>query len=188
MLPCGDTLASLENTVGFDMTAQDNKNFDSRAFRNAMGSFATGITVVTMAKPDGNLKAMTANAFSSVSLEPPMLLVCIDKGASMHEWLDHVDAFGVNILSDAQQDVSNIFASSGTHPEPLSGVPHTIGPLGVPIIDDVILWTSCKIVHKYPAGDHTILVGQVEGLENNQTVNDPLLFHSGKYHRLGEET
>ena len=79
------------------MTAQDNKNFDSRAFRNAMGSFATGITVVTMAKPDGSLKAMTANAFSSVSLEPPMLLVCIDKGASMHEWLDHVDAFGVNI-------------------------------------------------------------------------------------------
>ena len=187
MSSCDDTLASSEHMAGLHMTTQDNENFDSQGFRNAMGSFATGVTVVTMAKSDGSLKAMTANAFSSVSLEPPMLLVCIDKGASMHEWLDHIDAFGVNILSDEQQHVSNIFASSGTHPEPLSGIPHTIGPLGVPIINDVMLWTSCKIMHKYPAGDHTILVGQVEALENNQTINSPLLFHSGKYHQLGEE-
>jgi flavin reductase (DIM6/NTAB) family NADH-FMN oxidoreductase RutF len=187
MPSCDDTLASSENMAGLHMTIQDNENFDSRAFRNAMGSFATGVTVVTMAKSDGSLKAMTANAFSSVSLEPPMLLVCIDKGASMHEWLDHVSAFGVNILSGEQQHVSNVFASSGTHPEPLSGIPHTIGPLGVPVINDVMLWASCKIIHKYPAGDHTILVGQVEGLENNQAINSPLLFHSGKYHQLGEE-
>ena len=148
MPSCDDTLASSEHMAGLLMTTQDNENFDSRAFRNAMGSFTTGVTVVTMAKPDGSLKAMTANAFSSVSLEPPMLLVCIDKGASMHEWLDHIDVFGVNILSDEQQHVSNIFASSGTHPEPLSGIPHTIGPLGVPIINGVMLWTSCKIKNK----------------------------------------
>ncbi len=168
------------------MSDQDPSAFDTRDFRDAMGAFATGVTVVTMAKPDGTLKAMTANAFSSVSLTPPMVLVCVDKNGSMHDWLDEVDAFGVNILTDTQQDVSNTFAKSGEHSEPMSGISYQIGPLGVPVIEDVILWTAAKIIHKYDAGDHTIMVGQVEALQTNNVTNGPLLFHKGKYQRIGD--
>jgi len=169
------------------MSEQDPSTFDSREFRDAMGAFATGVTVITMAKPDGALKAMTANAFSSVSLTPPMVLVCVDKNGSMHDWLDEVDAFGVNILTDVQQEISNTFAKSGENSEPMSGVAYKIGPLGVPVIENVILWTAAKIVHKYDAGDHTIMVGQVEALQTNDTTNRPLLFHKGKYQQIGDQ-
>jgi len=169
------------------MSEQDPSTFDTREFRDAMGAFATGVTVITMAKPDGTLKAMTANAFSSVSLTPPMVLVCVDKNGSMHDWLGEVDAFGVNILTDTQQEISNTFAKSGENSEPMSGVEYKIGPLGVPVIENVILWTAARIVHKYDAGDHTIMVGQVEALRTNNTTNGPLLFHKGKYQQIGDQ-
>ncbi|GMU41526.1 MAG: monooxygenase [Chloroflexota bacterium] len=157
---------------------------EARTFRDTMGRFATGVTVVTVAHGD-RLRGMTANSFTSLSLDPPLLLVCVDHHASMHELFQEADAFAVNILAADQQALSAFFASRGEKEGPMGGQPFRLGPAGSPILDGVMAWMDCRIEHRYDGGDHTIVVGRIQDMQVERPEASPLLFFSGKYHALG---
>lgn len=150
-----------------------------------MGRFATGVTVVTIAS-EGQLRGMTANAFSSVSLDPAMLLVCIDQHASMYPIFEEASAFAVNILASDQAAVSQSFAAKGEKAEVMGGHPYRLAPLGSPILDGVVAWAECRVEHRYAGGDHLIVVGRANGLEIERPDADPLLFFAGQYRSLGD--
>ncbi|MCK9496265.1 MAG: flavin reductase family protein [Dehalococcoidia bacterium] len=158
---------------------------DPRRFRDVMGRFATGVTVVTLAA-EGQLRGMTANAFSSVSLEPPLLLVCVDQNASIYPMFHSAEAFAVNILASDQAHVSQLFATKGEKSEVMGGHAHSLAPLGSPVLDGVIAWAECRIEHRYEGGDHLIVVGRIHDLEVAQPEGAPLLFFSGQYRALGD--
>jgi flavin reductase (DIM6/NTAB) family NADH-FMN oxidoreductase RutF len=164
----------------------EGKSGDSRSFRDIMGIFATGITVVTLESEE--LYGMTANAFSSLSLDPPLILVCVAKTASMHAALSDTSSFAVNILGENQDDISTLFAKHGRREEPLGGTPYHTGILGTPILDDCIAFVECKLRDQFPGGDHTIVVGEVVDFNLNDSSVDPLLFFKGRYRKLSEET
>lgn len=159
-------------------------SIDSREFRSTMGLFATGVTVVT-ARVGQQVRGMTANSFTSVSLHPPLLLICVDRSASMHPLLEVADAFVVNILAADQRPVSDAFARRGDHDDAMGGMPYRAGALGAPILDGVLAWAECRVEARHAAGDHTIIVGRVEGLSVERPGVDPLLFFSGGYRALG---
>ncbi len=158
---------------------------DPRQFRNVMGRFATGVTVVTLAHED-QLRGMTANAFSSVSLDPALLLVCIDEHASIYPMFERSSAFAVNILASDQAKVSQAFAAKGVRDEVMHGLPYHRAPLGSPVLDGALAWAECRIEHRYAGGDHMIVVGHVQALEVPRPEADPLLFFAGQYRSLGE--
>jgi flavin reductase (DIM6/NTAB) family NADH-FMN oxidoreductase RutF len=156
---------------------------DATTFRAVMGCFATGVTVITTAV-DGRLHGLTANAVTSVSLDPLLVLVCVDKNANAHAELERASSFGVNILSGSQQDVSRLFATSAS-PEPtrLRGVEFDLGTTGVPLIRGSMATLECTVESRIPGGDHTIFVGRaVDGRLSN--AGDPLLYFRGKYRRM----
>ncbi len=156
---------------------------DPQEYRDIIGRFATGVTVVTTAV-DGWLHGMTANAITSVSLDPLLLLVCVDKTAHTHDHLIQAGAFAVNILSEEQQDVSQIFAASSEPEEGrLQGVAYQIGGNGAPIIDGCIAHIECEASEHTDAGDHTIFIGSVLSAAVNREA-PPLLFYRGKYRKL----
>ena len=127
-------------------------SIDSREFRNTMGLFATGVTVVT-ARVGQQRRGMTANSFTSVSLHPPLLLVCVDNGASMHPMLEVAESFAVNILAADQRAASDAFARHGQNEAVMNGIPFHDGPLGSPILDDVMAWVECRVEARHAGGD-----------------------------------
>lgn len=158
---------------------------DRTRFREVMGRFATGVTVVTLAH-EGVLRGMTANAFSSVSLDPALLLVCVDEHASMHAYFQTATAFAVNILGDDQQEVSRAFATRGEKTEVMGGFPFRTGPLGSPILEGTLAWAECRVEHRYEGGDHLIVVGRIADLALERPEAEPLIFFGGKYRALGD--
>ena len=158
-------------------------SIDAQSYRRIIGQFATGVTVVTTAV-DGRLHGMTANALTSVSLNPLLLLVCVDKGTHAHDELTTAGRFGVNILAEEQEEVSNLFAAT-TEPEQgrLQGVSYHLGPNGAPIIDGCLAYVECAVTDRCPGGDHTIFIGEVLGAETLREA-PPLLFFQGRYRRL----
>jgi 3-hydroxy-9,10-secoandrosta-1,3,5(10)-triene-9,17-dione monooxygenase reductase component len=158
---------------------------DSRRFRDVMGRFATGVTVVTVAH-EGVIRGMTANAFSSVSADPAMLLICIDQHSSMYPIFQVAEAFGVNILTEEQEQVSRSFAQRGEKRQEMGGYPYRFGRLGAPILDGVLAWSECRVEHRYRGGDHIIVVGRVEDMAIERPDAAPLLFFGGQYHALGD--
>lgn len=158
---------------------------DSRQLRNVMGRFATGVTVLT-ARVGSQTRGMTANAVCSLSLHPPLILVCIDHSASMHPMFEVAEAFGVNILSVEQRAMSEFFAAHGEKPDPMGGFPYRLGPIGTPLLEGTLGWAECRIAQRYAGGDHTIVVGRVEDLGHEDGAVDPLLFFAGKYRALGD--
>lgn len=159
-------------------------SIDSREYRNTMGLFATGVTVVT-ARMGRQRRGMTANSFTSVSLHPPLLLVCVDNGSSMHPLLEAADSFAVNILANDQREVSDVFARRGEGEAVMNGVPFHDGPLGSPILEGVLAWAECRIEERYTGGDHTIVVGRVQAIAAERPSAGPLLFFSGDYRSIG---
>ena len=149
-------------------------------FRIAMSRFASGVTVVTTKSDAGQPSGITVSAFASLSLEPPLVLVCIDKRASIHDLLVEGRYFAVNVLAEEQEIISRRFASRDT--DRFSGTGYTDGVTGVPILSDVLAAIECRIVHTYPGGDHTIVVGEVE----RTAVEDgkPLAYFRGGYAQL----
>lgn len=160
-------------------------SIDPRGFRDVMGRFATGVTVVTIAS-EGRLRGMTANSFSSVSLDPALLLVCVDRNASIFPLFEAADAFAVNILTSEQIHVSAAFAAKGEKDEVMGGQPFSVGPLGSPLLDGVLAWAECRIEHRYDGGDHSIVVGRVQQMEITQAEASPLLYFAGQYRSLGD--
>ena len=158
-------------------------SIDAQSYRRIIGQFATGVTVVTTAV-DGRLHGMTANALTSISLDPLLLLVCVDKGTHAYDELTNAGRFGVNILAEEQEEVSNLFAAT-TEPEQgrLQGVSYHLGPNGAPIIDGCLAYVECAVTDRCPGGDHTIFIGEVLGAETLREA-PPLLFFQGRYRRL----
>ena len=151
--------------------------------RRACGQFATGVTVVTVRDGDG-LRGMTANSFTSVSLDPPLILVSVDRRNRTHELLDDGVPFVVNVLSQEQQCWSDRFAGRhGDVQHQFDDIPHTLSADGVPIIAEAPASFSCRVVAIHEAGDHSLFIGQVEGIEHAPDTT-PLLFFGGKYRVL----
>jgi 3-hydroxy-9,10-secoandrosta-1,3,5(10)-triene-9,17-dione monooxygenase reductase component len=151
-------------------------------FRHALGRFASGVTVVTTAV-DGKLGGLTVSAFSSVSLDPPYILICIDKRSSVIPLLRTSRVYGVNILSSDQSDVSNHFASR--REDKFAGVSYRIGTLGVPVLEGVLAHLECKVTQEVDGGDHFIYIGQVEHSSVDES-KEPLLYFHGKYRELAK--
>jgi flavin reductase (DIM6/NTAB) family NADH-FMN oxidoreductase RutF len=139
--------------------------FDARALRDAFGSFLTGVTVVTTHNADGAPIGFTANSFTSVSLDPPLLLVCLAKTSRNYSVLTEAKGFGVNILAEGQKDVSNTFARPVE--DRFAAVEWKKGPFGSPVFSGVAAWFDCAMHELVDAGDHVILIGRVEGFENS---------------------
>jgi flavin reductase (DIM6/NTAB) family NADH-FMN oxidoreductase RutF len=157
---------------------------DTKTFRNLIGGFATGVTVVTT-NNDGWLHGLTANAVSSLSLDPMLLLICVDKGGRSHEELTKASAFAVNILAQSQASVSNTFAKSG-EPEQgtLRGVAFREGSSGAPLIEGANVQIECESFSVLDGGDHTIFVGRVVAAEEAAGASAPLLYYKGAYASL----
>jgi flavin reductase (DIM6/NTAB) family NADH-FMN oxidoreductase RutF len=149
-------------------------------FRQALSRFASGVTVVTCKGLDGQLRGITVSAFSSLSLDPPMVLICIDKRASIHEHLAEGRFFAVNFLAQDQEHISRRFASK--EPDKFNGIQCKTGQCGAPLIEGALGFVECRIEHAYPGGDHTIFVGQVEA--SGASDGQPILYYSGNYSRL----
>lgn len=150
-------------------------------FRRVMGSFPTGITVVTAEREPGKVHGMTANSLTSVSLDPLLILICVDHNALLLGYLKAQRRFGVNILNDSQQPLAEFFTRPQQDPveEARLGIRFRWTPSGIPLLEDALAHLGCNVVAQYMSGDHTIFVGEVESLELNE--GEPLLYHRGKY-------
>ncbi len=153
---------------------------DSDLFRAVLGRFASGITVITTCDANGTPHGMTVSAFSSLSLDPPLILVCVANEATMAPVLASSDTFAVNVLSAGQEAISRRFA--GKVDDRFAGVGYHDGELGDPVLEDVLAWMQCRVVARHPAGDHVIVVGQVE--HASAADGKPLLYYRGGYATL----
>jgi flavin reductase (DIM6/NTAB) family NADH-FMN oxidoreductase RutF len=153
--------------------------FDSRHFRNVLGRFATGVTVIT-AKHGEHTHGMTANAFVSVSLDPPLVLVSVANHSRMHQILPLSGCYGVSILAEDQEALSNHFAGRTVPGVEYEFVMHEDTPLLAGCVAHFVV----RLVDAHPAGDHTLYIGRVEHFRACE--NKPLLFYSGKYCQLRE--
>jgi flavin reductase (DIM6/NTAB) family NADH-FMN oxidoreductase RutF len=150
---------------------------EKQLFRSVMGSFAAGVTVVTTKKSDGEPCGLTATAFTSVSLLPPLALVCVDKKSDSYPHFETSGVFAVNFLANGQQDISQRFAVSGG--DKFTGIAWRPGNVGAPILDGTIGQVECRIVHAYDGGDHTIYVGEIEAAAASD--GEPLVYFRGAY-------
>jgi 3-hydroxy-9,10-secoandrosta-1,3,5(10)-triene-9,17-dione monooxygenase reductase component len=156
-------------------------------FKHALGRFASGVTVVTVRTPEGEDHGMTASAFSSVALDPPLVLVCIRKGNSTAEYIDAARTFAVNVLADDQVDVSNRFAGYGPGPqERFSDLAIGRAPIsGAVWLEGAVARLDCRVHATSDGGDHTIYVGRVEATSVSAVGGNPLIYCGGAYRTLG---
>jgi flavin reductase (DIM6/NTAB) family NADH-FMN oxidoreductase RutF len=150
-------------------------------FRIALSRFVSGVTVVTVLDSDSQPAGITVSAFSSVSLDPPLVLACIDKRASVHAHLTEGSHFAINILAQDQEHLSRRFASKDQ--DRFGGAGYREGACGAPLLEGALAHIECRVVHAYPGGDHTIVVGEVESM--NVTDHKPLAYYRGGYAQLG---
>jgi flavin reductase (DIM6/NTAB) family NADH-FMN oxidoreductase RutF len=153
----------------------------SDQFRQVMGSFATGITVITTRDQEGNPYGLTVNSFTSVSLNPLLVLACLDLKLSGLQAFKDSKHFGVSMLSEHQEDMSRMFAKKDSERPPSI---YFDGKLGMPLLHNSLAIMECETVQIYEGGDHLIFLGEVKSAEVHGTGH-PLLFFRGKYHRLG---
>jgi len=153
-------------------------------FRRVAGAFTTGVTVITVEREPGLVHGMTANSFTSVSLDPLLVLVCVDHDARLLSFLKSQRRFGVSILREDQQSLSEYFAKTEQTPQEDArlDVRYTWTSSGIPLLDNTLAQLACNVVAEHPAGDHTIFIGEVESMESHD--GEPLLFHRGQYRRL----
>lgn len=150
---------------------------EPEALRTAMSRFPTAVTVVTAVGPAGPAGA-TANAVASLSLEPPMMLACLDLGSRTLVAVEHAGAFGINVLAEDQAAVARRFSTKDPHPQKWDGVEWT-ERAGVPMVAGALIWLACELRDVHEGGDHVIATGPVVDLEAGN--GEPLLFHEGEY-------
>ena len=158
-------------------------NIDSREFRNALGRFATGVCVISAVSDKGDALGLTANSFSSVSLDPPLVLWNLQNNSDVYDIFSSARHFAINVLSSAHQEHSNRYAKKGDH---LLDPGHfTIGEFGAPIVDEALVSFECELHATHEGGDHLIILGRVRHVHTRDgDEGEPLLFYSGNYHRL----
>lgn len=163
---------------------------DASTFKAALGRFASGVTVVTVHSDDGDY-GMTASAFCSLSLDPPLVLVCVNKGTATHARLKAAGGFGISILDAAQKGLSNQYAGYAELPQDhfdpagTSRAAHS----GAPLLAGALAWMDCVHHEQHDGGDHTIFVGRVEDATafGDRDSLDPLLYAAGRYRALGKQ-
>lgn len=156
---------------------------EKRALRDAFGAFPTGVTVVTTRQPDGTPRGFTANSFTSVSLDPPMILICIAKSAHSCDIFAQAHHFTVNILSDRQKEVSGLFASREA--DKFEQTNWHVGHANMPLLDGSLVGFVCRRDKVIDAGDHIVLIGKIEAFDTN--TGTPLGYCGGGYFSVGSE-
>jgi flavin reductase (DIM6/NTAB) family NADH-FMN oxidoreductase RutF len=154
--------------------------FDSDKQKRIMGQFATGVTVASTRLGDETW-GMTANAFTSLSLDPPLVALCIVRDSQSHAKFKEGGCFAINILAAEDEEISNRFAFKG--PKDFSDLPTLTGETGAPILQSAIGWVDCRTVEIVAGGDHDIFIGEIVAGEVGQ--GDPLMYFQGKYRSLG---
>lgn len=172
-----------EGRAHSDWLASD---FSGKEFRKAVGAFPTGVTVITTEGDDQQPYGMTANAFSSVSLDPPLVLVCVISGTEGHSRIEENGVFAVNVLSAEQAPISRHFASRDRPRGKASfdGVPHRRVATRSPVLEGVAAYLDCRRAAVHEAGDHVIFIGEVLALGIDPSAAS-LLYHAGQYGRVG---
>lgn len=157
---------------------------DGARLRAIIGSFVTGVTIITVTDTDGNPRGLTANAVSSLSLDPPLLLAAIDHKVDTYPHLVEGGHFAVHILraDEHGKELSNRFAGKGE--EKFQDVSYQNKASGAPIFDNCLAWLDCQTETTYEGGDHTIFIGRVIDGQRKEEVDDPLVFYLGKYRGL----
>lgn len=155
--------------------------FDSKKQREIMGQFATGVTVVGISVGDGTW-GMTANAVTSLSLDPPLVLVAVERNSQTHVHLKASQGYSLSILSSEQREISDRFAFVG--PKHFTGLNVFTAATGAPILADCLGWLDCRITEVLPGGDHDIFIGEIVAGEMGE--GEPLVFYGGRYARLAE--
>lgn len=153
---------------------------DGRELRNALGRFATGVCLITTVSKDGEPLALTANSFSSVSLDPPLVLWSLQNNSDVYDIYSEAERYAINVLADGQQDLSTRYARKGDHL--LEEGHYHLGESGAPLIDGALLSLECTLQASHAGGDHIILVGSVDAM--HVAEGDPLLFYGGAYRAL----
>lgn len=157
---------------------------DAKAFRNALGQFATGVTVVTTVDANGNKIGMTANSFSSVSLDPMLVLWSVAKSCKVFQEFNEAKHFAIHVLKAEQQPLSNQFASPCE--DRFAGIQTEQGVGGIPLLTDFCARFECELEARHEGGDHVILVGRVLDFQNRGQETAPLIFHAGRYADLDQ--
>jgi flavin reductase (DIM6/NTAB) family NADH-FMN oxidoreductase RutF len=166
---------------GADLDLLTMPPLDPARFRTAMASLPTGVTIVSAGGADGPAGA-TANAVCSLSIEPMLMLACLDRGSRTLLAVQAADRFGISVLHAGQEQIARAFATKAPVPEKWAGVAWRERD-GIPAIDDALAWLACDLRDVIAAGDHVIVTGEVRALETN--AGDPLVFHGGEYRPLG---
>ena len=156
---------------------------DAEAFRDALARWASGVTIVTSSHGE-SIHGMTVSAFTSVSLDPPLVLVCAARSSDTHGLIARSGNFGVNVLREGQEALSNKFAVKKDEHLRFEGVPWSRGTTGAPLLDDALLALDCSVESTHDAGDHVIYVGRVEAVRHGE--GEPLLYYRGSYRGLAE--
>ncbi|MBT5050350.1 MAG: flavin reductase family protein [Rhodospirillaceae bacterium] len=157
-------------------------SIDPREFRDTVGCFATGITIITTIDGDGGPVGLTANSFTSLSLDPPMVLFCLDRKVASFDAFQTGAHFAVNILADGQTDTSNRFAKSG--PEKWTGFEFDCWDTDCPILRGCLANMECSVASIHEGGDHVIVIGEVTRMTHADGETNPLLYYRGRYANL----
>ena len=150
-------------------------------FRRACGRFATGITVASVTDPQGMPHGLTVNSFTSVSLQPPLILFALSHSASVFDAFRDAQYFAINVLSSHQRELSDRFARKGE--DRFDGLEWHTGETGVPLLDHTVAEIECQVRYRFPAGDHDLLVGEMVRAVVHE--GDPLVYFGGRYRKLG---
>jgi flavin reductase (DIM6/NTAB) family NADH-FMN oxidoreductase RutF len=154
-------------------------------FRSAMRRWGSGVSILTTRR-EGGILGITVSSFCSLSLNPPLVLACIDRKARSHASIEKDAAFAVNVLKDSQERLSELAAGHlGERGNWLEDVPHRKAETGAPVLADCLAWFDCRLEAVHDGGDHTIFVGRVEAAGHSQ--GRPLLYYDGAYHRLSQQ-
>lgn len=152
-------------------------------FRHVLGHWSTGVAIIATVTRSGGPCGLTANAITALSLTPPLVLACVERGADTHDALRAAGAFSINMLARGSEDVARRFAGENV-PAKFAGVAYHVEASGVPVLDEALAWVDCRVHAEYDGGDHTIFVGEV--LAAGAREGEPLLYHRGRYTRLPE--
>lgn len=154
---------------------------DEPEFRRIFGHWATGVAIVAARHAGGRPCGLTANAVASLSLDPPLVLVCIDRTADSHDCIASAGAFTVNVLDSGQERLARRFAELENAEEKFEGVAYRAGQTGAPILEEALAWVECRIRETHDGGDHTIFIGEV--VAGDAREGEPLIFYRGGYGR-----